>query len=64
VKSQYAAGFEVFFAQGRAAFHAGALIEMSIDIDEALSEGLLVVRVRLDDMIGIGGTRKSGCDEN
>ena len=49
-----AAGFKVFFAQGGVAFVAGAFVEVSVDVDEALGEGLLVVRVGVDDAVGLG----------
>ena len=57
---QDAAGFEVFHAQGGVAFEAGAFVEMAIEIDEALSEGLPIVRVGVDDAIGVGGGNVRG----
>lgn len=48
-----AAGREVDQAQRRAAIQSGAFIEMAIDIDQALGEGLGVMRIGVNDLIGI-----------
>jgi hypothetical protein len=37
---------------------------MSVDVDEALCEGLLIVRVGVDDLVGVGRVCEGGCDEN
>jgi hypothetical protein len=55
-----AAGFQVFFAQGGFAFDSGALVKVSVQVDEALGEGLRVVGIGVDDLIGVGGLRRRG----
>ena len=55
---QDAAGFEIFFAQGGLALDAGALVEVAIDVDQALRKGVLIVRVGVDDAIGVCGVRE------
>jgi hypothetical protein len=54
------AGFEVFFAQRRAALEAGALVEMAVKIDEALRVGLCVVGIGVDDLVRVGCERGYG----
>jgi hypothetical protein len=55
-----ATGFEVFFAQRRAAFEAGAFVEMAVEIDEALGVGLCIVGIGVDDLVRVGCVRGCG----
>ena len=49
-----AAGFKIDHAQRGLAVEAGAFVEMSVEEDEALGEGLRIVRVGMDDPVGVG----------
>ena len=57
---QDAPGFEIVHAQRGAAVQAGALVEMSVDVDEALGVGAGIVRIGVDDAIGVGREGVSG----
>jgi hypothetical protein len=57
-----AAGFEIFFAQRGAALETGALVEMTVEIDETLGVGLRVVGIGVDDLVRVRCVRGlSGC---
>ena len=57
-----AAGFQVFHTQGGLAFDAGALVEMAVEVNETLGEGLGIVRVGVDDLVGVGRDGEGGGD--
>jgi len=54
---QDAAGFEILHAQGGLAVEAGALVEVAIEIEQALRVGLLVVGIGVNDLVGVGGEK-------
>lgn len=49
-----AAGFKILHAQGGVTFKAGAFVEMAVGVDESLGKGLLVVRICVNDLVGVG----------
>lgn len=49
------AGLEIFFAQCRLPLDSGALVEMAVDIDQSLSECVLIVRISVHDAVGVCG---------
>ena len=60
---QYAPGRQVVHAQRRAPVQAGALVQMSVDVDEPLCVGARIVRIGVDDFVGVirGGIGREGC---
>jgi hypothetical protein len=55
LKAEDATGVEVFFAERGFSVEAGALVEMAVEVNEALGEGLGVVGVGVDDLVSVGG---------
>jgi hypothetical protein len=53
-------GGEVFFPKGGLAVKAGAFVEVAVKVDEALGEGLRVMRVGVDNAIALRGERGAG----
>jgi hypothetical protein len=55
--------FEVHHAQRRLALETGAFIQMAVEIDQALCKCALVVRIGVDDLVGVvRDGRRDGCD--
>jgi len=52
---QHAAGVEIVHAQRGAAVEAGAFVEMPVDEDQALRVGVGIVRIRVNDAVGVVG---------
>ena len=60
-----AACLEIFHAQGGVALEAGALVEMAVGVDQSLGEGLAIMRVSVNDAIGVRSMgRRGGCEED
>ena len=47
------AGFEANLAQRRTAIQAGAFVEETVVVFEAFGEGAAIVRVHVDDLVGV-----------
>src|ERR1700722_3108352 len=56
------AGFEIDFAEGGFAVKAGAFVKHAVEVKEALGEGPAVVRIGVDDFVGVLGDRRAGAE--